>query len=130
MTEPSPPGLSDLCAALPHLKRDAARSGQHAQLRQSLQTLHTILARDDTPARAADVADAIARIWRAYGLPATPRSWRPDTQLPGPQAAAPVIGAYSCPRRQCDREEKRAPGGAVPLCPFYDNEPLAFEGRP
>lgn len=130
MTEPSPPGLSDLCAALPHLKRDAARSGQHQQLRQSLQTLHAILDREDTPARAADIADAVARIWRAYGLPTTPRSWRPDAQFPGRPAAAPVAGAYVYPRHQCAREEKRPPGGAVPFCPFYGNQPLTFEGQP
>ncbi|MFG3018392.1 hypothetical protein ACGFZQ_07525 [Streptomyces sp. NPDC048254] len=130
MTEPSPPRLADLCTELPQLKRTAARHGRHAQLRQFLQSLHDILDQADPADRTVALDEAVTRIWRAYGLPVAPRSWRPETQLPGRQAAAPVTGLYVCPRGHCGRAEKRSPGGPLPLCALHDNEPLTFEGQP
>ncbi|MFD5539306.1 hypothetical protein ACFWIJ_16145 [Streptomyces sp. NPDC127079] len=131
MTQTSPPSLADLCAELPRLKRDAARNGQHAPLRQFVQVLHDILELPDPSARAASLDATLTQIWRTYGLLIDPRSsWHPETNLPGPLSAAPVKGAYVCPRGHCGREEKRGPGGALPLCALYENEPLTFEGQP
>ncbi|WP_405512188.1 hypothetical protein [Streptomyces canus] len=130
MTEPAPPRLADLCTELPHLKRDAARHGRYAQLRQFVQAVHDILDQNEPADRTAALDEAVGQIWRAYGLPVAPRSWRPESQLPGRQAAAPVRGVYVCPRGHCGREEKRPPGGGLPLCALHNNEPLTFEGQP
>ncbi len=115
--------VAEFCLRLPRLRRLATQEGRVVDL--------DALVREAI--KGEDVADRLVELSRQIGGPELrTRGAGPGDAIPfgdtgvqgGPFGPGRPVGArYVCPHGQCNRVERRTPGGALPECRL-DSRPL------